>query len=316
MVSSVNFTTLDLPSSEQFQAWREFNATIAEIFLVRDDRAAFPVSHRSWNIRNLILTQAHLPGDIERRWRHLPKSYFDHWCVVLARAGGGRHSSLSCRSLARAFEGRGVDETVTTLFLPRETVGGGSRKLETDEARGETGGLRLILSDYLENLGRRLPSLAEADMPKLEETTIAMVMACVAPSPARFAEAERPMSALLVERARRAVRQNVGRHSLNPDELCKLIAVSRSRLYRLLDSYGGVAHFIQEERLEEARRRLLDPRSTLPINILANEVGFVDHSTFSRAFKRKFLQSPSEMRERAITEAYAPPALSTDPQGM
>jgi AraC-like DNA-binding protein len=79
--------------------------------------------------------------------------------------------------------------------------------------------------------------------------------------------------------------------------------MSRSKLYRLLENDGGVAHFINRERLREAHRRLSAHREALSIHAIGNEVGFVDHSTFSRAFRREFGYSPTEARERSLAGA-------------
>ena len=81
--------------------------------------------------------------------------------------------------------------------------------------------------------------------------------------------------------------------------------MSRSKLYRLFENNGGVAHFINRERLREAHRRLNSDRETLSIHAIGNEVGFVDHSTFSRAFRREFGCSPTEARERALARSFA-----------
>lgn len=92
-----------------------------------------------------------------------------------------------------------------------------------------------------------------------------------------------------------------------PERLARLLAMSRSKLYRLFESTGGVAHFINRERLREAHRRLCSHRDAPSIHIIGNEVGFVDHSTFSRAFRREFGHSPSEARERSLTKLAARP---------
>jgi AraC-like DNA-binding protein len=84
-----------------------------------------------------------------------------------------------------------------------------------------------------------------------------------------------------------------------PEQLARLMAMSRSKLYRLFESTGGVAHFINRERLHEAHRRLTH-RDAPPIHVIGNEVGFADHSTFSRAFRREFGYSPTEARERSL----------------
>ncbi|MGO4388635.1 helix-turn-helix transcriptional regulator [Microvirga sp. 2YAF29] len=86
------------------------------------------------------------------------------------------------------------------------------------------------------------------------------------------------------------------------EQLCRLLAVSRSKLYRILECSGGVARFINRERLRDAHRRLGDPVKIQSIHSIAQDVGFEDHSTFSRAFRREFGYSPSEAREKAMAK--------------
>lgn len=298
MVTPAIFKTHSLPPIEQFEAWRDFNASVVEIALVDRQSDGFAAEHLSWNLGEILFTQALLPP-VERCWSHLPRSHMDHFCVVLA-GRGGTWSHLSCRSLVHAYQGRGTDDEVLTLFLPRDLVRGSVDGIGGVAPRPVNAGLGYVLADYMQALARRLPEVPRDELPALEAATRALVLACVVPTPHRVAEAEKPMAAVLVERARRIVAQNVARSEFNPDELGRVLSVSRSRLYRLFAAHGGVAHFIQEERLEEANRRLVDARNAAPINVLASEVGFLDHSTFSRAFKRKFGQSPSEVRERAM----------------
>jgi AraC-like DNA-binding protein len=104
----------------------------------------------------------------------------------------------------------------------------------------------------------------------------------------------------MLERARQVVRQNIALPGFGPTQLCRLLAVSRSKLYRLFEPSGGVAAFIQRERLQLAMTRLSDQTEMRSVNVIAAEVGFADHSTFSRAFRREFGLSPSEAREMAL----------------
>jgi AraC-like DNA-binding protein len=82
-----------------------------------------------------------------------------------------------------------------------------------------------------------------------------------------------------------------------PEALRRLVAMSRSKLYRIFEGTGGVARFIQDERLDAARQRLADIGDTTSIRAVAGEVGFLEHSTFSRAFKLRYGCSPREFRE-------------------
>lgn len=72
--------------------------------------------------------------------------------------------------------------------------------------------------------------------------------------------------------------------------------MSRSQLYRLLEGEGGVAHYIQRRRLSESFSMLCDASNSLPIGKVAELLCFADGSSFSRAFRREFGMSPSDVR--------------------
>ena len=59
--------------------------------------------------------------------------------------------------------------------------------------------------------------------------------------------------------------------------------------------------FINEFRLEMARKLLLE--TNLSIAVVASEVGFPDHSYFSKKFKRLFGQLPTQFRESYLNDA-------------
>ncbi len=76
--------------------------------------------------------------------------------------------------------------------------------------------------------------------------------------------------------------------------------MSRSNLYRLFEDIGGVARYIQRERLLEAQSILSDPARTQSISAIAEDLCFADASSFSRMFRREFGHSPSEVRSAAL----------------
>jgi len=102
------------------------------------------------------------------------------------------------------------------------------------------------------------------------------------------------------ERVRQAVKEHLRSPRLNPQTLARLVGVSRSNLYRLFEEEGGVASYIQRDRLREAHRILSAPGEPQPIAAIAESLCFVDASNFSRAFKREFGYTAKEAR-------YAPP---------
>ena len=112
-----------------------------------------------------------------------------------------------------------------------------------------------------------------------------------------------------MERVRQAVRRNLRSPSLGPDKLCREAATSRSQLYRLLEGEGGVAHYIQRRRLSESFSMLCDPSNNLSIGKVAEVLCFADGSSFSRAFRREFGMSPSDVRAGAVGQLPPPAPL-------
>jgi AraC-like DNA-binding protein len=82
--------------------------------------------------------------------------------------------------------------------------------------------------------------------------------------------------------------------------------MSRSNLYRLFENTGGVARYIQRERLVEAHAVLSDPATAKSISAIAEDLCFADASSFSRAFKREFGLSPGEVRAAAVAGLASP----------
>jgi AraC-like DNA-binding protein len=119
-----------------------------------------------------------------------------------------------------------------------------------------------------------------------------MVAAAVAPSAQRVAVAARQIDVGRKEQVRQAVRRHLRTPTLAPKTLSRLVGISRSNLYRLFEHEGGVARYIQRERLFEARTVLSGPASTQSVSAVAEDLCFADASSFSRVFKREFGCSP------------------------
>ena len=170
-----------------------------------------------------------------------------------------------------------------------------------------------LLGDYMMALERHLAAVTEADFPRLSSAVGAMVVAAVAPSAERIAVARRQIDLGRKERVRQAVRRHLRTPTLGPKNLSRLVGMSRSNLYRLFEDAGGVARYIQRQRLLEAQALLCDPANTQSISAIAEDLCFADASSFSRTFKREFGHSPSEVRSAALA-GLAPSATATKPR--
>jgi AraC-like DNA-binding protein len=158
-----------------------------------------------------------------------------------------------------------------------------------------------LLGDYIMALERRLPDVTEADFPGITKAVGAMVAAAVEPSAARVVVAQQQIDLGRKERVRQAVRRHLRTPTLGPKNLGRLVGMSRSNLYRLFEDTGGVARYIQRERLLAARVILSDPSTSGPISAIAEYLCFADSSSFSRSFKREFGYAQSEARYAALS---------------
>ena len=157
----------------------------------------------------------------------------------------------------------------------------------------------------------RLPAVMKADLSRLTDAVGAMVAAAVALSAERVAVARRQIDVGRKERVRQIVRKHLRTPTFGPIALCRLVGMSRSSLYRLCEDGGGVAQYIQCERLLEAHAVVTDPTTTKSVSAIAEDLCFADASSFSRTFKREFGHSPGEMR----AATFAGLALPATPRG-
>ncbi|MCB9049585.1 MAG: helix-turn-helix domain-containing protein [Lewinellaceae bacterium] len=94
------------------------------------------------------------------------------------------------------------------------------------------------------------------------------------------------------------VEEHLTDYDLDVSKLCRLMAMSRTQLYRKLIALTGMSanKFIRAVRLKKARELL---RSTnLTIMEVAYDSGFNNANYFSRVFSEEFGMSPTEYRER------------------
>ena len=157
-----------------------------------------------------------------------------------------------------------------------------------------------LLGDYMLALERRLPTFTLTDVPALTKALGTVVAASVSPSVERIGDARMQLDFGRMEQVRRAIRKHLRSPTLGPLKLCRLVGMSRSNLYRIFKDVGGVAKYIQRQRLLEADAALCDVAANNSISSIAQDLCFADASTFSRAFKREFGYTPSDARAAAL----------------
>jgi len=161
--------------------------------------------------------------------------------------------------------------------------------------RGDRGA-GALLADYMKSLFHRLGELDANQAPFAARATAHMIAAC-ATATVSSVQDRSPTNALVVDRLKRYIEENLASHDLSPRSLSERFRISRTQLYRIFEPLGGVAGYIQTRRLDRAFGLLRNPFSrNRPVSDIAYSAGFSNLAHFATAFRRAFGLSPSELR--------------------
>jgi AraC-like DNA-binding protein len=93
---------------------------------------------------------------------------------------------------------------------------------------------------------------------------------------------------------------NLADPGLSVSSVCRHFAISPRLLHRLFEGEERTfARAVRSMRLKRCARLLADPANRATITDIALRHGFTDSASFSRAFRRGYGMTPSEMRERS-----------------
>src|SRR6185312_12664302 len=288
------FSTQPVPVFEQFEAWRRWHSPVFDVQPLRPAPDGFLATNWNWSLEGLTVSRVRSP----------PVTVSKHSISDVEVGGttleapGGAPFILSLGEEMRVTRPNHDDRL--QLLLSRDHFRGIAHVLEAMKGKILPVAQGRFLTDFMLLLEHNLPSLAPDEMFRLPNAVEAMLAACLAPSADRVTTARTQIHLTLLERVRQAVQRNLRSPSLGPDKLCREAAMSRSQLYRVLESEGGAAHYIQRLRLLESFTILCDVSNDHPIGKVAEMLCFADASSFSRAFRQEFGTTPREVRAASV----------------
>ena len=305
------FATESLPPLDQLQAWQEWFSPVFDIARTGEIDGEFHAENHVWNAGDLLISRVLAPSVRVRRTKaNIAKAPIDHWVLTYCRQGAtavrtaqGEFNAAGgvpfLWSLGEEFESKRTCVDRVQILLSRDSFRDLAPLL--DASRGSAletpwGGL---LGDYMTAVERWLPSMKASDMPRLASTLRNMVAACIAPTAEHTMLARQEIEGSLFERARRTVQTHLQSPQLQPAMLCRVLGISRSQLYRLFERAGGIVRYIQRQRLLRIYELLSDPANQRSIVAIARDFCFEDASGFSRAFRKEFGFSASDVRSAA-----------------
>jgi len=306
-IPSTRFATAHLPLRRQLSAWRTALRPLVEMSAAGSPDSGFAARLVAWDLGRLSVVRCQMPSaSFARTLRHLTEATPDDWVLITPLDGtisietrldrrtisaGG----VGIYSLQQELRGSNSATTLLCLIIPRDFCAEAAAVIDPAVNTIVRSSLAGLLVDYVINLEARLPLMPARHLPAIVEATGAMILSSIAQG---NEETVPSLQATLFERARSYIRRNLNAPELSVEELCQELGLSRSSLYRLFEAQGGVVQYIRSCRLFDAHRAFEAGQDLRRIHEIAAESGFHDPAAFSRAFKRKFGYSPSEVRSQ------------------
>jgi AraC-like DNA-binding protein len=313
VLTSLRFETQNLPPIQQFAAWQEHMAVLMDTRLPNnvDPEDGFVVQQAVWNLGGMLLLQQTVPAfSYERSPDAVRFSPIDHWQITVLRAGrtwtgvDGRVAQnepgmIEIRSLGHPFSGRALATESISLIVPVDLFADGG-SLPAASNNVVLGGHRAkLLIDLMSSVEANLDRFTQDDLPRIKDRLRKMILDAVTPLVDRDDGNDQISQIGLMTRARRFISSNLASPDLTPDALARELATSRTRLYELFETSGGVANYIRRRRLSAAHAILADPSDTRKVAEVGLAIGFDSAANFSRAFTQQFGYSPSNIRKQS-----------------
>ncbi len=315
-----------IPRKHHLSLWRRVCAGECEVvpltgdWLFRDDI-------ESCALYDLLITrQAMSATRYERTGRHVERSG-DAWVVLWYLRSGSFTAVFDDRTHVRLEPGSlcvldwsvphvsvASDHELVTVAFPRSQVPAaelmGSRTPAVTWAPGSAQGE--ILGGALENLLSQLSQLDRDAAAALAAGFTGLVAGLLLAEGEllhnRYAETSR------ADTMKQFVNEHLRDPSLGVQTLCERFHCSRATVYRFFEAEGGVASYIQRQRLHACMRELTRIQSP-PKGVLeqvASAWGFTSPHRFSRLFRAQFGLSPQEALRAQAPPDRKQPALRSE----
>jgi len=308
------FSTNSLGATEQFSAWKKHIAALYDVRMPDGVNAGdgFLVLQKVWDLHGMLLIEQNAPPfSYERTPEQVRFSPIDHWHISFLRSGrtwtevDGRVAEnepgmINIRSLGYPFRGRALATEAVMLIVPVDQFAGLGGMPEASNNASLRGYRASLLIDFISSLQMGLSQVTSGDLPELRDAIRQIVFGAIAPLVRDVNASEHVASMGLMTRARRFIQKNLMSRDLNPDVLSKELAISRTHLYQLFESSGGVLNYIRQKRLLAAHEMLADLSENRKVSDVAQWLGFETAANFTRAFTQHFGYSPSSARKSTL----------------
>ena len=312
--------TRAIPLKKALAFWEESAGSLYDFNIFQANE--FHTAHCTFRLGDLLLTHCvSVAQKLSRSNYRIGADGYDHFEIQFFidghwRRHDGREEAYAgpgdmiVHDAAQAHAGSASDFCNLTLFVPRSLlarllINPDDHNMRVLAAREPMVGL---LRNHIDSLFRLLPQLDEKQAATLVAPTLELIAATLNGVPR-----EDTMKGIAGAQLA-TIRRYIDAHALDPDlspfQIAAHFTISLRKLAYLFSKDGGVASYIQERRLEMARRALRDPaQAHRSIGEIGLEHGFTYAHNFTRAFQRLYGITPREARA-AVAQRYRMAGIS------
>jgi AraC-like DNA-binding protein len=297
--------TRDLPLAVGFDVWRAFWEPVVHVSAPHSGAKGFfgQAELRRLGAHVLLKFQADA-ANYRRARREALRDGLEHWLVAL-RLGeaNDQPEELLLGSLSLGFGVRRLGGNWCGVLIQPEHLPQLAPVFATMRSMPLRSPAARMLGGMLPRMVASADEISAEDAPRLEAALSSMLTACLMGLEMRPATTRQQLEAARRARVVALVDAALGEAELSPAMLVQRSGVSRSELYRCFAPIGGIARVIQQRRLRQAYRELARVDAPPSVSRIGEAVGFYDPSSFTRAFRREFGCTPSEVLTRRAPQA-------------
>lgn len=310
-MKAMMFTTNTVNPVDRFESWRTAFGSLHDVEVARELRSGFEAKAIHWQLDTILFGVYNTPArKVMRTAKRVASDDIDHWVLRIPLKGKFRSRSndgsmvieagqLGLGTFARPYTDDHTGGEWITAIFPRDMLPALDDFTANAEMLNNVSGR--ILTEYLITLARQLPQATCTEMNAIALATRMIITTLLMPENRNRNSSGHIEHFLTRERVNRVIRDNIASARLDPARVCELAGLSRSTLYRMFETRGGVAEYILRKRLTLVYRDLTDPLLwNFRICDLAERRGLHNIASFNRAFKRHFDCTPGDVRKKAL----------------
>lgn len=309
------FSTADIPQRQRRDWWREMICRkYTQVDITSKLASDFKAETQIAQLQKMHLSRVRSDAmSLQKQRRDLERPDQDAYFVTLLLSGHysleqhGRTATLKPGEmlLYDATQPHRIHcsgEFAKLIFaIPRATLLTRFSRPDLCTAIGLTQqhGAAMVAADFLKSWSSRLPQLSQPTLETLCETSLDLLALALAEIRPNDIKSSRSQAVVLLE-IKRYVEQRLADPELNATAIAQAVGLSPRYINALFEQeQQSLMRYVLQRRLDRCYQAIAHRQATgLTISQIALRWGFNDLSHFSRAFKKRYGVSPSELNAK------------------